>query len=77
MVKNIAPEKAICTKCRVVTICLLLVASFLSNPKKSTQNEVVNAVKAESVVAKVAAVKHNTAVVRKTRETTLIKRKTT
>ena len=33
--------------------------SVLSMPKKSTQNEVVRAVKAESVVAKVAAVNPN------------------
>ena len=36
-----------------------LISSFLEKLKKSTQNEVVKAVKAESVVAKVAAVNPN------------------
>ncbi len=57
IVKNINPEKPIWTQCLMVTSFLLLVTAFLSKPKKSTQNEVVSAVNAESVVAKVAAVR--------------------
>ena len=57
MVKNIQPEKAIWTKCLVVTVFLLFRSFFLLKPKKSTQKEVVSAVSAESVVAKVAAVR--------------------
>ena len=55
-VKRISPESPICTICLVFTIALLFTFLLLLNPKKSTQKEVVNAVKAESVVAKVAAV---------------------
>ncbi|MNY08168.1 hypothetical protein D3C86_1410070 [compost metagenome] len=47
------------TKCLVRTIFGFKAFSALSIPKKSTQKEVVNAVNAESVVAKVAAVKPN------------------
>ena len=55
--KNIARENPICTRCLVFTV--FFVSAFFSIPKKSIQNEVVNAVKAESVVAKVAAVNPN------------------
>ena len=54
--KNIKNEKAICTKCLFRTTFGLFRFSALSIPKKSTQKEVVSAVKAESVVANVAAV---------------------
>ncbi|MNL61227.1 hypothetical protein D3C87_1851250 [compost metagenome] len=53
--KKINAEKLMCTKCLVRTV-FFLVFSLLSMPKKSTQKEVVRAVKAESVVAKVAAI---------------------
>ena len=49
-------ENATCTKCLFLTTWGSCSFSFLSKPKKSTQNEVVRAVSAESVVAKVAAV---------------------
>ena len=55
-VTSINPENAMCTTWRVLTIFLPFTSPRLLNPKKSTQNEVVSAVKAESVVAKVAAV---------------------
>ena len=53
---NIRKENAICTKWRIITVFELFLFSALSIPKKSTQKEVVKAVSAESVVAKVAAV---------------------
>lgn len=49
-------EKPTCTKCLVCTTFGLFKFSALSIFKKSTQKEVVSAVKAESVVANVAAV---------------------
>jgi hypothetical protein len=56
MMKKINNEKLMCTKCLVRTVFFLLLFSALSIPKKSTQKEVVKAVNAESVVAKVAAI---------------------
>ena len=54
MTRNISRANPMCTLWRVLTICF--VGCFLSIPRKSTQNDVVSAVRAESVVAKVAAV---------------------
>ncbi|MNE98872.1 hypothetical protein D3C80_1974590 [compost metagenome] len=56
MIKKIKIEKLICTKCLIFTVFFLWLFSALSIPKKSTQKEVVKAVRAESVVAKVAAI---------------------
>jgi hypothetical protein len=52
-------EKPTCTRWRFRIDEAELISSFFEKLKKSTQNEVVKAVKAESVVAKVAAVRPN------------------
>ena len=57
--KNIRKEKAMCTMCLFLTAFGFFAFSFSPMPKKSTQNDVVKAVKALSVVANVAAVKPN------------------
>ncbi len=54
--RNIRNEKPRWMRCLVRMMLGLFEFSVLSMPKKSTQKEVVKAVKAESVVAKVAAV---------------------
>ena len=55
--RNIKIEKATCTVWRFFTASFAFKFSALAMPKKSTQNDVVKAVSAESVVANVAAVK--------------------
>ena len=57
--RNISKEKPTCTRCLFRMDEAELISSFLEKLKKSTQKEGVYAVKAESVVAKVAAVSPN------------------
>ena len=57
IVKNTPTEKPICTQYLVLILDAEFVFFFLLKSKKSTQKDVVNAVRAESVVAKEAAVK--------------------
>src|SRR5690606_27100623 len=59
MTPNITKQKIKWIIFRVVTFFGLFAFSGLSIPKKSIQKDVVSAVKAESVVAKVAAINPN------------------